>query len=68
MQVIAKCLSEEETAGLKEMFKTIDSGQITYEELKAGLKRVGANLKESEILVTSRKPVQRTGTYLFIID
>ena len=52
MQVIAKCLSEEETAGLKEMFKTIDtdnSGQITYEELKAGLKRVGANLKESEI-------------------
>ena len=35
------------------MFKTIDtdnSGQITYEELKAGLKRVGANLKESEIL------------------
>ena len=33
------------------MFKTVDSGQITYEELKAGLKRVGANLKESEILV-----------------
>ena len=50
-QVIAKCLSEEETAGLKEMFKTVDSGQITYEELRAGLKRVGANLKESEILV-----------------
>ena len=45
--------TKEETAGLKEMFKTIDtdnSGQITYEELKAGLKRVGANLKESEIL------------------
>lgn len=34
------------------MFKMIDtdnSGQITFEELKAGLKRVGANLKESEI-------------------
>ena len=34
------------------MFKTIDtdnSGQITYEELKAGLKKVGANIKESEI-------------------
>ncbi|EFH61975.1 predicted protein, partial [Arabidopsis lyrata subsp. lyrata] len=46
-------LSEEEIAGLKEMFKMIDtdnSGQITFEELKAGLKRVGANLKESEIL------------------
>ena len=34
------------------MFKMIDtdnSGQITFDELKAGLKRVGANLKESEI-------------------
>ncbi|CAK8570493.1 unnamed protein product [Lathyrus sativus] len=50
--VIAESLSEEELAGLKEMFKMIDtdnSGQITFEELKAGLKKVGANLKESEI-------------------
>lgn len=34
------------------MFKMIDvdnSGQITVEELKTGLERVGANLKESEI-------------------
>ena len=34
------------------MFKTIDadnSGQITFEELKAGLKRYGVNLNESEI-------------------
>lgn len=52
LRVIAESLSEEEIAGLKEMFKMIDadnSGQITFEELKAGLKRVGANLKESEI-------------------
>ncbi|MBA0631316.1 hypothetical protein Godav_000199 [Gossypium davidsonii] len=52
LRVIAEILSEEEIAGLKEMFKMIDtdnSGQITFEELKAGLKRVGANLKESEI-------------------
>ncbi|XP_022765595.1 calcium-dependent protein kinase 1-like isoform X2 [Durio zibethinus] len=52
LRVIAESLSEEEIAGLKEMFKMIDtdnSGQITLEELKAGLKRVGANLKESEI-------------------
>ena len=52
MQIIAETLSEEEIAGLKEMFKMIDSdgsGQITFEELKAGLKRVGVNLKESEI-------------------
>ncbi|KAL7184983.1 hypothetical protein ACSBR2_027011 [Camellia fascicularis] len=52
LRIIAEHLSEEEIAGLKEMFKMIDtdnSGQITFEELKAGLKRVGANLKESEI-------------------
>ncbi|XP_021901192.1 calcium-dependent protein kinase 1-like [Carica papaya] len=52
LRVIAESLSNEEIAGLKEMFKMIDadnSGQITFEELKAGLKRVGANLKESEI-------------------
>ncbi|KAJ4978446.1 hypothetical protein NE237_009226 [Protea cynaroides] len=52
IRVIAESLSEEEIAGLKEMFKMIDtdnSGQITFEELKAGFERVGANLKESEI-------------------
>jgi calcium-dependent protein kinase len=45
-------LSEDEIAGLREMFKMLDtdnSGQITLEELKNGLKRVGANLKDSEI-------------------
>ena len=34
------------------MFKMIDtdnSGQITFEELKVGLEKVGAKLKESEI-------------------
>ncbi|XAR69840.1 Non-specific serine/threonine protein kinase [Bertholletia excelsa] len=52
IRVIADSLSEEEIAGLKEMFKMIDadgSGQITLDELKNGLQRVGANLKESEI-------------------
>ncbi|RWW11960.1 hypothetical protein BHE74_00034424 [Ensete ventricosum] len=52
IRVIAEHLSEDEIAGLKEMFKMIDtdnSGQITFEELKAGLERVGANLQESEI-------------------
>ncbi|KAJ0764151.1 putative protein kinase CAMK-CDPK family [Helianthus annuus] len=49
--VIAESLSEEEIAGLKLMFQMINadnSCQITFAELKAGLKRVGANLKESE--------------------
>jgi calcium-dependent protein kinase len=52
LRIIAENLSEEEIAGLKQMFKMIDtdnSGQITFEELKSGLERVGANLKESEI-------------------
>ncbi|XP_052174614.1 calcium-dependent protein kinase 20-like [Diospyros lotus] len=52
IRVIAENLSEEEIAGLKEMFKMIDtdnSGQITLEELKKGLERVGASLKDSEI-------------------
>lgn len=51
-QVIAESLSEEEIAGLKEMFRMIDtdnSGQITVEELKNGLERVGSVLKDSEI-------------------
>ncbi|OWM82605.1 calcium-dependent protein kinase 26-like [Punica granatum] len=53
LRVIAECLSEEEIAGLREMFKIIDadnSGQITFEELKYGLRKSGANLDESEIL------------------
>lgn len=51
-QVIAESLSEEEIAGLKEMFKMIDtdnSGYITFQELKDGLKRYGANVDEAEI-------------------
>ena len=31
------------------MIDTDNSGQITFEELKAGLKRFGADLNESEI-------------------
>ncbi|KAL6141601.1 hypothetical protein ACLB2K_059889 [Fragaria x ananassa] len=52
IRVIAESLSEEEIAGLKEMFKMIDadnSGHITLEELKTGLEKVGADLKDSEI-------------------
>ncbi|KAE8717065.1 Calcium-dependent protein kinase 1 [Hibiscus syriacus] len=51
LKVIAQGLSEEEIAGLKEMFKMIDAdnrGQITYDELKVGLKKFGADLDESE--------------------
>jgi len=51
-QVIAERLSEEEIGGLKELFKVIDtdnSGTITFEELKEGLRSMGSNLVESEI-------------------
>ncbi|KAF9609973.1 hypothetical protein IFM89_019529 [Coptis chinensis] len=50
--VIAESLSKEEIAGSKEMFKAMDtdnSGAITFDELKAGLKRYSSTLKESEI-------------------
>jgi len=52
IRVIAESLSEEEIAGLKEMFKMMDtdnSGSISYEELKAGLTKVGSNLKEEDV-------------------
>ena len=51
-QVIAENLSEEEIIGLKEMFKSMDtdnSGTITFEELKAGLPKLGSKLSESEV-------------------
>ncbi|XP_052487359.1 calcium-dependent protein kinase 4 isoform X3 [Gossypium raimondii] len=50
--VIAERLSEEEIGGLKELFKMIDtdnSGTITFQELKDGLKKVGSELTETEI-------------------
>ncbi|XP_071738908.1 calcium-dependent protein kinase 26-like [Rutidosis leptorrhynchoides] len=53
IKVIAESLSEEEIAGLKEMFKmmdTDDSGQITLEELKDGLEKVGSNIKYAEMI------------------
>jgi calcium-dependent protein kinase len=52
IRVIAESLSEEEIAGLKEMFMMMDtdgSGSISFEELKAGLKKVGSNLMEEDV-------------------
>ncbi|XP_010676387.2 calcium-dependent protein kinase 15 isoform X1 [Beta vulgaris subsp. vulgaris] len=52
LRVIAENLSEEEIMGLKEMFKSMDtdnSGTITFEELKAGLPKLGTKLSESEV-------------------
>ncbi|CAO2820251.1 unnamed protein product [Amaranthus hypochondriacus] len=66
IRVIAENLSEEEIAGLKQMFKMIDadnSGHITLEELKKGLEKVGANLNDSEIVgLMQAADVDNSGT------
>lgn len=52
LKVIAESLSEEEIQGLKAMFTNMDtdkSGTITYDELKAGLARLGSKLTEAEV-------------------
>ncbi|KAK4788111.1 hypothetical protein SAY86_019430 [Trapa natans] len=52
LRVIAESLSEEEIAGLREMFQAMDtdnSGAITFDELKAGLRRYGSTMKDTEI-------------------
>ncbi|XP_047329192.1 calcium-dependent protein kinase 26-like isoform X2 [Impatiens glandulifera] len=52
LRVIADNLSEEELAGLREMFTAMDtdnSGAITFDELKVGLRRYGSTLKDTEI-------------------
>ncbi|XP_061369662.1 calcium-dependent protein kinase 2-like isoform X2 [Gastrolobium bilobum] len=52
LKVIAENMSAEEIQGLKAMFTNMDtdkSGTITYEELKAGLQRLGSKLTEAEV-------------------
>ncbi|KAL4199961.1 hypothetical protein AMTRI_Chr03g147390 [Amborella trichopoda] len=50
--VIAEHLSVEEVEIIRDMFKLMDTdnnGKVTFEELKAGLKKVGSQLAESEM-------------------
>ncbi|XP_008802050.2 calcium-dependent protein kinase 1-like [Phoenix dactylifera] len=52
LKVIAENLSEEEIMGLKEMFKSMDtdnSGTVTFEELNAGIPKLGTKISESEV-------------------
>jgi len=52
LQVIAERLSEEEIAGLRQLFKAVDvknRGVITLGELKEGLRRYGTELEDREI-------------------
>lgn len=51
-QVIAENLSEDEIIGLKEMCKSMDTdndGIITFEELRAGLRKLGTKISSSEV-------------------
>ena len=52
LQVIAELLSGEEIDGLKNIFNAMDvnkKGLISYEELKAGLHKLGSQLAENEV-------------------
>lgn len=52
LQVIAEHLSVEEVEVIRDMFTLMDTdndGKVTYEELKAGLRKVGSQLGEPEI-------------------
>ncbi|KAL5722534.1 non-specific serine/threonine protein kinase [Ranunculus cassubicifolius] len=52
MRVIAEHLSVEEVEVIRDMFKLMDNdnnGKITYEELRAGLQKVGSQLAEPEM-------------------
>ncbi|XP_022845003.1 calcium-dependent protein kinase 30-like isoform X1 [Olea europaea var. sylvestris] len=52
LRVIAEHLSVEEAEVIRDMFMLMDTnndGKVTYEELKAGLRKVGSQLAEPEI-------------------
>ncbi|KAF3437792.1 hypothetical protein FNV43_RR20548 [Rhamnella rubrinervis] len=52
LRVIAEHLSVEEVEVIRDMFTLMDTdkdGKVTYEELKAGLRKVGSQLAEPEI-------------------
>ena len=69
-QVIAESLSEEEIAGLRAMFEAMDtdnSGAITFDELKAGLRRYGSTLKDTEIQDLMEAVKMHGNIYTYII-
>ncbi|KAG6788265.1 hypothetical protein POTOM_004327 [Populus tomentosa] len=69
LKVIAENLSEEEIMGLKEMFKSMDTdnnGTITFEELKAGLPKLGTKLSESEVRQLMEAHTEQLSVILYI--
>jgi calcium-dependent protein kinase len=52
IQVIAEHLSAEEVADIKQMFDGMDvnkNGKLTYDEFKAGLRKLGNQMPDSDI-------------------
>lgn len=52
LQVIAEHLSVQEVEVIRDMFTLMDTdsdGKVTYDELRAGLRKVGSQLAEPEI-------------------
>lgn len=53
-QVVAEHLSVEEVAGIKEMFQMMDTsntGNITLEELKVGLQKIGQQVPDPDVQI-----------------
>ncbi|XP_058073634.1 calcium-dependent protein kinase 20-like [Magnolia sinica] len=54
LRVVAEHLSVEEAAGIKEMFQMMDTnnqGQITLEELKVGLQKIGQQVPDPDLQI-----------------
>jgi calcium-dependent protein kinase len=54
VQVIAEHLSVEEAADIKQLFDKMDvskSGKLTFEEFKAGLRKLGNQMPDSDLQI-----------------
>jgi calcium-dependent protein kinase len=54
VQVIAEHLSVEEAADIKQLFDKMDvskSGKLTFEEFKAGLRKLGNQMPDSDLRI-----------------
>lgn len=70
VQVIADHLMIDEVEVIREMFKSMDSdddGKVTFEELKAGLQKVGSQLTEIEMKMLMEAVSSLFTSILFLI-
>jgi calcium-dependent protein kinase len=66
LRVIAEHLSLEEVADIKEMFDSMDvgkNGKLTFEEFKAGLRKLGNKMHDSDLrMLMDAADVDKNGT------